>query len=440
MTDSPGRTSPGSSPSDERDPAATQEQKKPEQAQPEAQAETQAQTQEQPQGQAQGQPQGQERAQWAQEQPPPGDWSTSPPNPPRQRTRARANTSSGGSGAPGTQGGQAGRGGTGPQPDWSQWAGGRPQAPQPGVIPLRPLQTGEIMEGSIRAMRLHWRSVVGISLTVAVATQSAATVIERWWPRSAEELDALGGETPQTPKELVDAIGNGLGSLGVAWLLSLVGSITAAALLTVIVSRAVLGRPVTAREAWRSARPQLARMAGLLVLLPMLLVGVFAAGIVWGLLAAALGAEQAGMSLMALGGLVSMVVATWLWIRYSLAAPALMLEKQSVLGAMRRSAKLVQGAWWRVFGIQLLSVLITLLVSLMAQAVVIVFDVLINGYGEQSAAEATDWASLISIGIAAVISSTITLPVTAGMTALLYMDQRIRRESLDIELARAAGE
>ncbi|WP_229898820.1 glycerophosphoryl diester phosphodiesterase membrane domain-containing protein [Streptomyces hiroshimensis] len=308
------------------------------------------------------------------------------------------------------------------------------------MIPLRPLQAGEIVEGSVRTMRLHWRSVVGISLTVAVGTQTVATVIERLWPRGTQELDALSGETPQSPQELVDAIGNGLGSLGVTWLLSLVGSITAAALLTVIVSRAVLGRPVTTLEAWRSARPQLARMTGLLILVPLLLVGVFAVGIVWGLLAAAAGAEQAGMSLMAMGGLASMVVATWLWIRYSLAAPALMLEKQSVLGAMRRSAKLVRGAWWRVFGIQLMSVLITLLVGFMAQAIVVVLDVVVHGFGEQSTADATDWASLISIGIAAVVSATITLPVTAGMTALLYMDQRIRRESLDIELARAAGE
>ncbi|GGX68148.1 membrane protein [Streptomyces hiroshimensis] len=422
MTDSPGRTSPGSSPSDERAQAAQGQEKEKEQ----------------------------ERAQWAQDQPPPGDWSTSSPSPPRQRrpagerARARAGTQGptgpAGSG-PAGQGPAAGpgSGGTGPQAGWNQWAR-PPQAPQPGVIPLRPLQAGEIVEGSVRTMRLHWRSVVGISLTVAVGTQTVATVIERLWPRGTQELDALSGETPQSPQELVDAIGNGLGSLGVTWLLSLVGSITAAALLTVIVSRAVLGRPVTTLEAWRSARPQLARMTGLLILVPLLLVGVFAVGIVWGLLAAAAGAEQAGMSLMAMGGLASMVVATWLWIRYSLAAPALMLEKQSVLGAMRRSAKLVRGAWWRVFGIQLMSVLITLLVGFMAQAIVVVLDVVVHGFGEQSTADATDWASLISIGIAAVVSATITLPVTAGMTALLYMDQRIRRESLDIELARAAGE
>ena len=33
----------------------------------------------------------------------------------------------------------------------------------------------------------------------------------------------------------------------------------------------------------------------------------------------------------------------------------------------------------------------------------------------------------------------ITFPITAGVTVLLYIDQRIRREALDLELARAAG-
>ncbi|WP_424893328.1 glycerophosphoryl diester phosphodiesterase membrane domain-containing protein [Streptomyces sp. XH2] len=418
MTDSPGRTSPGSSPSEETDKAAEA-----------AEAAEAAQ---------EGRP-----AQWAREQPPPGDWSTSAQGPPRQRRgtgeRARAQTGPGpghgdASGVPGRPGPQAGWQQAG-RPQW-----GRPQAPQPGVIPLRPLQAGEIVEGAVRAMRIHWRAVLGISLTVAVGTQAVATVVDRLWDAGTPELDPFGGATPETPQELVGAIGNGLGGIGVAWLLSLVGSITAAALLTVIVSRAVLGRPVTAREAWRSARPQLGRMAGLMVLVPMLLIGVFAVGIVWGLLAAAAGAEQAGMSLTALGGLVAMVVATWLWIRYSLAAPALMLEKQGVAAAMQRSAKLVRGSWWRVFGIQLISILITALVSLMAQTVVLVFDVFVHGAGGQSVADATDWASLIEIGIAAVVSSALTLPVSAGMTALLYMDQRIRRESLDVELARSASE
>src|SRR5690606_24653974 len=49
------------------------------------------------------------------------------------------------------------------------------------------------------------------------------------------------------------------------------------------------------------------------------------------------------------------------------------------------------------------------------------------------------WTYLIAVGIGAVIASTLTFPIRAGVTALLYLDQRIRREALDLELARAAG-
>jgi hypothetical protein len=37
-----------------------------------------------------------------------------------------------------------------------------------------------------------------------------------------------------------------------------------------------------------------------------------------------------------------------------------------------------------------------------------------------------------------VLSSTLTLPISAGAVSLLYVDQRIRREALDVDLGRAA--
>ena len=49
------------------------------------------------------------------------------------------------------------------------------------------------------------------------------------------------------------------------------------------------------------------------------------------------------------------------------------------------------------------------------------------------------WTFLIISGIGSVIGSMITFPISAGVTVLLYIDQRIRREALDLELARAAG-
>ena len=46
----------------------------------------------------------------------------------------------------------------------------------------------------------------------------------------------------------------------------------------------------------------------------------------------------------------------------------------------------------------------------------------------------------VAVGaLATLVSQTVVLPFTAGIVALLYIDRRIRREALDIELARAAG-
>ncbi len=130
-------------------------------------------------------------------------------------------------------------------------------------------------------------------------------------------------------------------------------------------------------------------------------------------------------------------------IRFSLASPALMLEKQGIKKAMSRSAKLVQGTWWRIFGIQLLA---TIIANVVASIIVIPFTLLaaaVSGDGVtgwlDSGGSSLGWTFLIVSGIGAVIGSMITFPITAGVTVLLYIDQRIRREALDLELARAAG-
>jgi hypothetical protein len=49
------------------------------------------------------------------------------------------------------------------------------------------------------------------------------------------------------------------------------------------------------------------------------------------------------------------------------------------------------------------------------------------------------WGPLIFSGIGLIIAQTIIMPIQSGVTVLLYVDQRIRREGLDLELARAAG-
>ena len=48
--------------------------------------------------------------------------------------------------------------------------------------------------------------------------------------------------------------------------------------------------------------------------------------------------------------------------------------------------------------------------------------------------------SLAVTNLGSVLASTVTAPFTAALTALLYIDLRIRREGLDVALARAAAQ
>nr|WP_240969412.1 glycerophosphoryl diester phosphodiesterase membrane domain-containing protein [Streptomyces sp. HNM0575] len=213
-------------------------------------------------------------------------------------------------------------------------------------------------------------------------------------------------------------------------------------MLTVVVSRAVLGRSVSSGEAWRDSRPQLLRLLGLLFLLPLLITLAVFVGFAPGGVLLAAGVKPLGIALLLVGVLAGLVAAVWIWVRFSLAAPALMLEKQGVISAMRRSAKLVRGSWWRVFGVQMLATILVVIVASVIQMPVTLIGMAASGQGLSAFAEATpatSWSYLIAVGIGAVIASTITFPIRAGVTALLYLDQRIRREALDLELARAAG-
>ncbi|MEU5613534.1 glycerophosphoryl diester phosphodiesterase membrane domain-containing protein [Streptomyces sparsogenes] len=305
------------------------------------------------------------------------------------------------------------------------------------------MSVGEIVNGAVATLRAHWRPVVGISFVVALVTQAVTTVATGLWFRNARGLDALENDPNPTLREAMDAFGETLKSSAIPLAAGVLGTLFTTALLTVVVSRAVLGRQVSLGEAWREARPRLLQLCGLLLLLPALAAAACAVGTAPGLLLVAAGADSEGAALALLGGLGSTVVAVWLWVRYSLAAPALMLEKQGIVAAMRRSAKLVRGAWWRVLGVQLLALLIAIVVSAILEIPTSAVGMAIGGDNAvdwlSGESVSVSWTFLVVIGVGGVIASTITLPISAGVTALLYVDQRIRREALDLELARAAG-
>ncbi|MGW0556894.1 DUF7544 domain-containing protein [Streptomyces sp. NPDC002926] len=393
MNDTPGWASPGSAPSD------GQESGVPRPAEPADES-----------GPA---------SKWSPEQPPPGQWSAP--------TAPRTNPGPTPTPAPGWGSGQ-------PRGSW----GRPPAAAKPGVIPLRPLGVGEILDGAVSTLRAHWRTVLGVTITVSVISQICDILVERYLLPDPPQVDPNASPS-EALSQSVDSMQSSLLAMGPALLITLIGTLFTTALLTMVISRSVLGRPVTLSEAWHEARPRLPQLLGLTLLLPLMSATIMTVGILPGLL---LG-NGAGIALALLGGLAACVVILWLMILFALASPALMLERQGVIPSLRRSAKLVQGAWWRTFGILALTLLLTLLVSMIIAVPFSLIAYAVDGSSFSDLFSGTTpdfgWPFLIITGIGSVIASSITYPISAGVTVLLYVDQRIRREALDLELARAAG-
>ncbi|WP_405780284.1 hypothetical protein [Streptomyces sp. NBC_00859] len=402
MNDSPGWASPGSAPSDGQEPGV------PRPVEPSGQGET--------------------APKWSSDQPPAAQWS--PPGPPPPVAPQHAS----GRGVPPQGGPQNSGWGRPPQPGWGQ----HPYAAKPGIIPLRPLGVGEILDGAMSTMRVHWRTALGLSIGVAAVVQVFSILVLHYVVPEPTRIDTGAGPSEQLRQSL-HSMQTSLLDLLPLYIITLIGTIFTTAILTMVVSRSVLGRPVSLAGAWREARPQLSRLVGLSLLLPVVYAAVMTVGLLPGLLTG--GSSGAGLALV--GGFAASLVVLWLWISFSLAGPALMLERQGVKAALRRSSKLVKGVWWRIFGITLLAVLLAGVVSTIINLPFDAAAIFADGKGLSDLVSDSSpdfgWPYLIISGVGAMLTAALTYPFTAGVTVLLYVDQRIRREALDIDLARSAG-
>ena len=342
-----------------------------------------------------------------------GGWSTPHPAPP----------ASPGWGAPASWGPQPG--GPGVFPD-------RVPEVRPGVVPLRPLGIGEIIDGAISTMRRHWKLQLGLSAIVvtAVSVLQAGALFLLYRNTAGIETGELTG-----PEGDVSAAAN-LAQV-ITTVVGQLAQMVLIGILVFIVSRAVLGEDVTPAQAWAAVRPHLWRLLALSVLV-MVLMGVVIglAILVTVLVAVAGGPTGVVIGVAVLAGLTAVPVAVWLWVRLGVSAPTLVLERTTIRTAMRRSSRLVRRSWWRVFGVLLLS---TVMAAVLSGIISTPFTV--AAFFLDFDLDGTDppgvWFYVLTT-IGSSIAGTITYPFTAGVAALLYIDLRMRREALDITLVRSA--
>lgn len=296
-----------------------------------------------------------------------------------------------------------------------------PMAHKPGVIPLRPLTMSDVFEGSFATIRGNPAATIGMALLVGVACLIPSALLT-WGISQIPTESATGADVTWQ-----------LANLGSEVIMA-IGGIVLTGILTAVLGEAILGRRMSPAEAWAAARP---RIGGLLLLTLTVFagaVGLVAVGVVVMLILVAVGSVAGAV----IGGvllLVTGLLVIYLWIRFALAAPALVLERIGPIQALRRSWRLTAGQFWRLFGITLLA---TIAAGLVAAIVIAPASLLLVG-SALSASSPSDPAalglgSLFLLMCISVLVDALVRPFLAEVTGLLYIDQRIRREALDVTL------
>ena len=108
-----------------------------------------------------------------------------------------------------------------------------------------------------------------------------------------------------------------------------------------------------------------------------------------------------------------------------------MLEEIGVFASIARSWRLTRGHFWRLLGIMLLTMI---LVSVLIGILSVPFTMFATAF----AGPDDIMMPLVLSSIGQLVGSALSIPVMAAVLALLYVDIRMRKEGLDVELARAA--
>ena len=305
------------------------------------------------------------------------------------------------------------------------------------MIPLRPLSLGDLYDGAFTTIRRNPKAMVGLAAAVtalfmvvpvalALLLASTGDLSVSFRAGSGSGADPFGGA--------------GTGSLGVVsnlgTLFGALASIVLTGMLVHVVAEAVLGRRTDIGAAWATARRRLLPLIGLTLLDGLVVLLLIGLPVLAGVLAGVSGGVGSGLLVgipLLLAGLVLLV---FVQVRYFLLAPpALVLERTGVWASLRRAATLSRDQFWRLLGVYLLT---TLVVGLVSQVIAVPLGLL--GLLGPLALPGTGGALVLvfSSYLTQIVVGAITTPFTSAVVALQYVDQRIRKEGLDMTLLAAA--
>lgn len=321
---------------------------------------------------------------------------------------------------------------------------------KPGIIPLRPLSIGDIYQGAFAAIKTNARTMfgftaalLGVVLVISIATNYA--IINLVLPNYL---------SPSSPYAAVfTSLSGSFSQLGGS-LLQALATVLLSGLIIVAVSRSVLGRVASSKEVWERTKSKFLPLIGLNIIISIIsgLMMIIGIAVFFALLASAASTANTDreflqdLSIMLVGLFILMVISalvgSYLSIKFSVASPAMVLENLGVFAAIGRSWSLTRGNFWRLFGINILTAIITSMVAGIFVGIADALGAIFIVVGSSSPEDVI--ASLNTTYILVMVMSTIAqlliLPFTSSVNALLYIDLRMRKEGLDVELRNAVAE
>jgi hypothetical protein len=328
---------------------------------------------------------------------------------------------------------------------YGQWT---PPAPKPGVIPLRPLSVGEILDGAFTAVRRNPKATLGLAAIVMTINGVCTAVLGLLTRNAAANLQyPVAGQTYTSTQ-----LGHFYASFAKVYVPLIVGTLIVqfvvdtclTGMLTAVIGHSVLGRQITIAEAWNLARPRLLAVVGSVLLEGLIILGLLAAGVIPGLALILAHAVALGVLLMVVSLIAAFVFIVIFSVRFSLATPAVVLEGKGPWTSLVRSWRLVKGSSWRVLGITLLTSIIVAFAGFILE---LPFDIISLAAGSHSHSNGLSFGfggttviGVLVTAVGATVAGAVTRPVLAGTRVLLYTDLRMRREGLDIVLQSATSQ
>jgi hypothetical protein len=299
-------------------------------------------------------------------------------------------------------------------------------------LALRPMSTSQVLDRTFHIYRNHFVLLAGIgALLPAMLLVMQLAFIPLGFPPQANAKTA--------PEALAILL---LGYFCCSGVIYLIGTALAGGATVVGVSKLHLGQGVTIGEAYKQVFSRFWRIVGLIVLIGMIVFGALFVGEVIAIIVIAFSAGSAsifargGTGLVSIGVVVAIiwaiavfvaaiVAALFFYSKLALAIPACILEQLPVGVALRRSWYLTKG-----------SVLRIMLVNLLTWVLSLVLGLALTVPGQILAATLPSKAQLLGLvlqHIGGFIAGVLAGPIATTAIALIYYDQRVRKEAFDLQ-------